>query len=149
MFSFMLYMTWLPDPNDSFKGVLGFVCLFGAFLVFSGRFVFWNVFGKESITVTRKSISYFRHYGLFRTPARVIPFSLLATEIEVVREDGPKEFGILNFYDRIETNLQLKQIFSTAVYLPVEQLREFEDRLIHLFQHRETDAQRWLSYSLN
>jgi hypothetical protein len=128
--SFMLFILW-PTGDDSFKTVLWLVCLFG------------------TLTITTKSIRYSRDYGLLRLPPKVISFGFLATDIELVRQEGETEFGIMNFYDREEATRQLKPIFSTGVYLPLSQLKEVEDKLVLLFRQQEADISKWLSYSLN
>lgn len=146
MFSLLLYMVGLDD-GTSFKGLLGFICLFGAFQVLAGRFIFWNIFGKESIVIAPGSITYSRSYGILRMPSKVITFNQLFTEIEIMRQEEESKSGILHFYDRIQANGQLKRIFSTAVYLPEVQLKDFEIKLAELLQQASRPA--GLFYSLN
>ncbi|WP_118974115.1 hypothetical protein [Taibaiella koreensis] len=133
--------------GDSAKALLGVTLLGGALLFFCGRYVLWNIAGSEVVTVSAQSICYYRRYGAIGRPARVIMFQTLATNIETVKQEKDITWGTINFYDRNAITMQLQHIFSSAVYLPIEQLAAVQQKLAGLFERQQ--AGQWLSFSLN
>lgn len=146
--SFAVFILSLFDGDSSGSMILP-VCGLSALLFLAGRYVSWNFSGKETITVTTRSIRYFRDYGLVKTPPRVITFHHFATSIEAMRQENNTELGRMHFYDRVAATMQLKPIFATGIHLPLEQLKEFEEKIHRLFMTDEQDTGRWLPYSLN
>lgn len=131
------------------KTVLGFSCFAIAFLFFIGRYIAWNLYGQEWIKVTTKSILYSRNYGVYNMPPKVITFDYIATNIEMVKQHKEIAYGVINFYDRVPATMQLRHKFSSTINVPVEQLKEFEEKIHKLFINTQTDFIKWLKFSQN
>jgi membrane protease YdiL (CAAX protease family) len=144
-FSFIFF----PMKGGELGGILLPMVVLAAIILFIGRYVAWNLFGKEQITITTKSIRYIRDYGLLRTNPKVIIFDYLSTNVEIIKSAKEGTFGIINFYDRVPSTKQLKQIYATGVLLPLAQIKEIEEKIVALFLNEESSPDSWLSYSLN
>jgi hypothetical protein len=131
------------------KTVLGLSCVAATLLFFVGRYIAWNLYGQEWIKVSTKSILYSRNYGLYNLPPKIITFNYIATNIETVKQYKEVEYGTINFYDRIPTTMQLSHKFSSTINIPVEQLKEFEEKIHRLFINNQTDFIKWLKFSQN
>lgn len=131
------------------KAVLGFSCFAATFLFFVGRYIAWNLYGQEWIKVSTKSILYSRNYGLYNLPPKIITFNYIATNIETVKQHKEVAYGTINFYDRVPATMQLSHKFSSTINIPIEQLKEFQEKIHRLFINNQTDFIKWLKFSQN
>lgn len=148
LLSLVLFMISSFERNEV-KAILGFSCIAATILFFTGKYIAWNLYGREWIKVTTKSILYSRHYGLYGLPPKVIAFDYMATNIEMVKEHEAIAYGIIHFYDRVLTTMQLRQQFSSGINIPVTQLKVFEEKIHQLFTKDQTGFAKWLEYSKN
>lgn len=135
---FVIFILSLFEGEGGPKSFLLPAIGLGVLLFTSGRYVAWNFFGKEIITVSTKSISYYRDYGITKTTPKVILFKYLATNTTIEKQEGDRMYGLLHFFDRNETTMQLKSIFSSAINLPIELIKEME-QAVHLLPNHDND----------
>lgn len=136
------------DPEDP-KGILVCFLGFSMILFFFGKYVAWNIWGREWIKVTTRSILHSRSYGLYALPAKTIMFDYLATHVEITKEHDGLEYGVINLYDRNPATMQLILKYNSGVNLPVSLLADFAQKIHTLFAADEENDVRWLPFSHN
>ena len=145
---FLLLITHIP--HSEVKGFIEPVLLMCFLLVyFVARPVMWNLFGKETLIINTKTISYCYEYGLIRTNLKTVKFNRLGTGYEKVRYFDKVEFGKLNFVDfKQEDNLPYK-IHETTVLLPHAKIIEIDTQIRKVFELEYFDKMNFIPYSLN
>lgn len=118
-------------------------------IYFVARPVMWNLFGKETLIINTKTISYCYDYGLIKTNLKTVKFHKLGTGYEKVKYFDKVEFGKLNFVDiKQEDNLPY-QIHETTVLLPHDKISEIDTQISEVFKREYFDKMNFIPYSLN
>ncbi len=97
-----------------------------------GKTTLWNLFGRETVIVTTRSVVCQRHYGLFKTTARVFPFQELNVSVSETETRSKTPCGYVDFSQKAETGLYMT-FFTTSVLLPITRLQEFAEQIRFVF----------------
>lgn len=123
--------------------------LFILFIFLPIRFLAWNLFGKESLIVNTKTISYCYDYGIIRTNLKTIHYDRLGTGFLSNRKDNEKEFGNLIFYNYNKDNNLPEVIHQTSVLIELEKLKEIDLLIQIIFENEFNEKHGFTAYSLN
>lgn len=150
-----LFIVYTTIPFVVFpvhKGDNGFIfiiVLFGILLLyFLGKRFLWNTFGKETVVINTKSISYQYDYGILRTTLTTIPYKELKVLYEKVKDIGDVEYGNLHFIDYDEVNLP-NTVYETTVLLSKKDADIILNMLVTLFHIEFADKYNLPPFSPN
>jgi hypothetical protein len=118
-------------------------------IYFPGRYLLWNIFGKETIIITTKSITSWYDYGFFQTNAETILFNQLGTEFtaEQGREDAM--LGTFHFSDKNDITGLFEHIYSSTVLISIGDLSQLDILIAELFSEDAAYDEHFSGFSLN
>ena len=98
----------------------------------------WNALGRESIVITRDSLSYYRDFGLFKTNVQNVSIQNgLSAHIEERFTYEDKPYVIITFWEVMEQD-ELREIVTTAIKTPKVNFKKITDLLDELFKEDES-----------
>ncbi len=93
-FGVLIYHVDAVEMKTMLMPIAAFVIIVGYFM---GRYILWNFYGRESINITSKVLTYQFDYGWFKTEKKDIAFVRLATDYpDREAEEGTFEFVLDN-----------------------------------------------------
>lgn len=93
-FGTLIYHVGVLDMKAMLMPIAAFVIIVGYFM---GRYILWNFYGREIISITSKVLTYQFDYGWFKTEKKDIAFVRLATDYpDRDAEEGTFEFVLDN-----------------------------------------------------
>lgn len=135
--------------NEIREMIFPMILIFVLILVFPVRYLLWNSFGKETLIVNTKTISFCYDYGIFKTNLKTIHFDRLGTGFQLIREENDIEFGKLIFYNyRFKDNLP-EVIHQTSVMLDTIDINEIDQEISNLFVNEFDERNGFIPYSVN
>lgn len=129
------------------------ILMLALILYFPVRYLLWNLFGKETLIVNTKTVSYSYDYGILKTNLKTIHFDKLATGFQFIKEQNKIKTGNLVFYNYgTEDNLpeiihQTSVLFEEIDILEIDMeiskifLNEFDEN-INYIPHSPTEFNR-------
>lgn len=136
------------DYENNGGAVLG-LFVAGIFMVmFPLKFLFWNLWGAEIITISSKAITCEHDYGFFRSNKSNFKIDGIGTDIEIIRELSEYNTGRINFYNYPKETDLPEHIYSTSVLLEESELLRFENE-IHNLLKEQAKHEELMDVSLN
>lgn len=144
-----IFVVSTITKNDLRETLFPMILVFVLILLFPVRYLLWNLFGKETLIVNTKTISYRYDYGIIRTNLKTIPFDRLGIGFHVERIENTMEHGKLLFYNyRKEDHLPVL-IHQTSVLLDTIDRNEIDLEISSLFMHEGSENNGFFPYSEN
>lgn len=112
-------------------------------------YLLWNLYGKETLIVNTKSISWAYDFGFFKTNLKTVKYNRLGTGYEKVRGEEGDEVGrliLLNF--REDDNLP-EVIHQTTVLLNRKEIQEFDNEISYIFENEFLNKNSFIPFSIN
>jgi hypothetical protein len=92
------------------------------FTYFPWRYWLWRFYGKETLTINNKDLTYSYDYGIFKTKKQTIEHSNLSTAFEPVRQVNGEECGNVHFLADDPKTKGRQYIHETTVLIPKKEL---------------------------
>jgi energy-coupling factor transporter transmembrane protein EcfT len=144
-----IFVVSTITKNDLRAMLFPMILVFVLILLFPVRYLLWNLFGKETLIVNTKTISYRYDYGILRTNLKTISFDGLGTGFHVVRKENTMEYGKMLFYNyRKEDNVP-QLIHQTSVLLDTIDCNEINLEISSLFMNDYNQNNGFIPYSEN
>jgi hypothetical protein len=136
--------------EEDIGSVLIPVFLIGSLLIaFPVRFLIWNMFGKEILIITTKSISYQYDYGILKTNLKTISYDKLGTGFDKFKSHEGIMKGYLIFYNyNKETNIP-EPIHETTVLVECEKIELLDAAIDKIFVNEFHDKNGFIFTSPN
>jgi hypothetical protein len=134
-FSFLIFCNRGTGLYD-----LGLIMLFSGLIpvMFFGKYLLWNVYGEEFLSISTKSISYSYNYGWIRIPSKIMTINQrLMFSFETIRENDNEEQGIVHFHTYDENNQRI-YIYQTAAYITAREYKVMVDKIQMVFSLEST-----------
>jgi len=131
------------------KSIFPIVIMAFFLLVIPIRYLVWNLYGKENLIINSKTISYNYDYGIIKTNLKTLPFNILGTGIELIREDNGIRKGRLIFYDYREKDHLPEVIHYTSILVNLEEVKELDKEISKLFLDEFNQVRGFLPFSAN
>lgn len=131
--------------NIQEKAVLAVPIMSIAFFLMVTKPTLWNLFGRECMVITKENFSYYRDFGLYKTPIKntVIDHGLMVyPQNELVYEDEP--YIIITFCEYLP-NGESREILTTSIKTPEKNYKTIQKLLDGIFYKPEDSYQ----FSLN
>lgn len=143
----LIAMTNYTEPEDMGSIIVPFlaVAFFGVGIPM--KYLLWNLFGRETLVVSTKAISYQHDYGLFKTNLKTETFDKLGLNFEKVNDNDGVEKGKLVLVKYSAENHLPEHLYSTTVLLTVGQITQIEESILELFAIEYSEQ--FLGFSLN
>jgi len=113
------------------------------------KYLLWNIYGKEELIVSSKSISWSYDYGILKTNLKTLKFNRLGIGFEKVNSINDKELGKLLLFNYNEENNLPELIHETTVLISLDELKKFESKINEVFAGELQDENGFIPYSLN
>ncbi len=131
-------------------GTLIFPMAFLAFVIFVPlKMLLWNLYGKETIIVNTRSVSWTHSYGIVETRLKTQTFEALGTGFDLFRIYDGNEHGHLLFYRYDPITHLPSEIYSTNIIIPKNKLVEIDNELSDLFYHEFASGYEFIPFSKN
>ncbi|SFH90657.1 hypothetical protein [Halpernia frigidisoli] len=88
--------------------------------LFPLKYCFWNVFGKETLLFTKKSLSYKHVYGLISSNMKVVPHKNISVIFYNILIEKNKKFGKINFLEENDETGLIELIHKTSILISEE-----------------------------
>jgi hypothetical protein len=97
-------------------------------LVFGGL-TLWNFFGRETITITKHTLSYQQHYGFYKTKTacKRINRALNISLIPVAEKSGQPHYQLI--FESYNAKLQPEEIYRTTLYISASDLDNLKQKI--------------------
>lgn len=117
---------------------------------YSIKYYLWNLYGKESIIINTKSISWQYDYGFVQTNLETFKYHILGTGFEKLgQRDNGDELGRLIFYNYREEDNLPEVIHSTTILLTKEEIEILDEKIISLFAGEFLNRNGFIPFSEN
>jgi len=143
----ILTQEFLKEKEGSV--LLPIIILFIFFLFLPIRYLLWNLFGRETLIINAKSISFYRNYGLIETNLKTINYNQLGIDFNFSRERNGIKLGQILFYDYLEENNLPKLIHETTILIDLDQLTLIESMVHKIFVNQFKIENKFIGFSLN
>ncbi|WP_445452930.1 hypothetical protein [Flavobacterium sp. 25HG05S-40] len=144
-----IFVVSTITKDDIREMLFPMIVIFVLILAFPVRYLLWNFFGKETLIVNAKTISFCYDYGILKTNLKTIHFDRLGTGFQIIREENDIEIGKLIFYNyRVKDNLP-EVIHQTSVLLDNIDINEIDLEISNLFVNEFNDRNGFIPYSEN
>ena len=147
-FAFFAALAWTA-VDDAPVYIFPLLIIGGLLAAFPGRYLVWNLAGKELLIVNTKTISYHYNYGLFKTNMKTLNFNSLALGFEPEQSDKGHQKGNLVFYNYREDTGLPEVLHATTVLLEKEKIEELDLEIRRLFEKELIETSPFLDFSLN
>lgn len=121
-------------PKEEISSFIFPAILIIAFLIYVPvRFTFWNIWGKEFIRISPRSISHSRSYGIINTNEKTININRFGFAYEVTKKYGGEDYGTFYFYN-YHDNDSPELIFENSIHISKEIAEEITELLESLIK---------------
>lgn len=148
VFAFFAALAW-SAVEDAPVYIFPLLIIGALLAAFPGRYLIWNLAGKEHLIVNTKTISYHYNYGLFKTHMKTMGFHRLALGFEPEQSDKGHKKGNLIFYNYREDTGLPEVIHATTVLLEKEKIEELDSEIRRLFEKEYIETSPFMDFSLN
>lgn len=113
---FSMLLSEAPLEELLYKSIP--ILLIALFLIgFPIKYLLWNLYGQEKLIISKQTIQWQYHYGLFSGEQREADYILLTTAYERIREINGEEVGRLLFYSANTETEVSKMIHRTSALI--------------------------------
>ncbi|RYM35874.1 hypothetical protein ERX46_02450 [Brumimicrobium glaciale] len=94
----------------------------------------WNIFGRESVIITKENLSYYRDFGLYKTTIQntKIKYGIsVFIENELAYEDEP--YIVITFCE-LSLDDEYNEILTTSIKTPEENFEVIKEHLNEIFE---------------
>lgn len=146
----MYFFVASTITKEDLREMLFPMILISALIIFFPiRYLLWNLFGKETLIVNTKTVSYRYDYGILKTNLKTVHFERLGTGFQIIKEENEIESGKLLFYNyRGEDNLP-EIIHQTSVLLDTIDIQEINMEISKIFANEFNEKNDFIPYSEN
>lgn len=137
---FLGYILNSLEEKEIIKAIFPILIISFFIIYFPVRYLLWNLFGKEMLVVTRKTIAFSYDYGIVSTNLKTISFNNLATKIEIVKEIDNIKLGKLVFINYNEADDLPEFLYETSILIPSEKLEKIDQFISDLFYVEEDNS---------
>lgn len=126
----LLASSWAKEGP---KLIFAAMAMSGMFFYVVTRSTLWNIFGRESIVITSSQFSFYRDFGLYRTPLKTIDlnYGLSAyTQNELTYMDEP--YVVITFCELLP-NEENRVILTTGIKTPEKNYILIQEHLDEIF----------------
>ncbi|WBV60775.1 hypothetical protein PFY12_01330 [Chryseobacterium camelliae] len=132
-----MFLPLLNTAKITVDKIMVFVVYIILMALFPLKYALWNVFGKETLVINRKSISYQYDYGFIRNNLTTTTYQNLSTHFQNFLIDKEKTLGKIHFYEEDEKT-GLPNIFHiTSIYITQSQYEIIIEEIKSLFLQYE------------
>lgn len=142
-------LIWQMTVGEFNKVAIPILIVLALTIAYPGRYLLWNLYGKEYLTITTRSISYAYDYGFIVTKPRTIRFSKLRTDLHLVRKEGRTERGRLVFVSYNDNDGLPEMIHETSVLLDLNDITAIDTEIEKIFVNEYMNSNAFVGYSLN
>lgn len=144
LLAFVAYAMFQFSSMSVF-GVIAFLIAIVFYCYFPLRYLLWNIYGKEHVLITTKSLSFWREYGFFRTRETNYLHKKMHLNFQTVIE----QTGLLQFLSVDEKTGMLNPIFQTTVLIEEEMIAALEIEIAKLYEQEIIETNGFAGYTLN
>ena len=120
-----------------------------AFYFVITRPTLWNVFGRECMIITKDNFSYYRDFGLYKTPVQNIVIERgIAVFYDNVFVFENETYVLIHFFEYLP-NEEYREILSTSIKTPEKNYEKIVEYLEELFNDPEDVEEQPFGFSLN
>jgi hypothetical protein len=134
-------MAVLGDGSSSDKGIIGlFLLLAGSFfLIPMAKYLLWNVYGEELISISTRSVSFKENFGFISPAEKTIRFGGdITMTFNKMIVDNENEYGLFRLFGYNKDG-QPELLFTNSVYISKEQFSELAEKIQLIFQSGTAD----------
>lgn len=135
--------------DDLREMLIPLILIFFLIIFFPVRYLLWNLFGKETLIINTKTVSYSYDYGILKTNLKTIHFDKLGTGFQFVKEQDEIESGKLIFYNYREKDNLPEIIHQTSVILNIIDIHKIDMELSKIFANEFNEKNGFIPYSEN
>jgi hypothetical protein len=117
--------------------------------VFPFRYLLWNLFGKENLIISTKSLSYYRDYGVYRTNLKTLNHNRLGTGFECSRTYDNVKYGNLVFEKYNDETDVPEHLYTTSVVLNFESIEKIDKEISKIYEIKMDEELGFHPVSLN
>ena len=133
--SFLLFLPFLFQYNTTFENVLLTFIYLILIIFLPLKYAVWNVLGKETLIINKKSISYSYNFGFISNNLKTFPFTDLQINFEDILINEEKNFGKIYFYENDEKTELPKLLHNTSIYISEENYHKILVEIDHIFRY--------------
>jgi len=139
----------MTEEEEIGKLIIPLLIILTLIIAFPVRYLIWNIYGKEDLVVTTKTISHDYDYGIIKANIKTINFHRLGTGIETVQNENGIEKGHLIFYNYREVDNLPELIHETTILIETEKIHELDMAIRTIFENETKEMPSDLNFSLN
>lgn len=149
LLALLTYVTYGIDAEETGGLMIPIFLAFGLFIYFPAKYLCWNLWGTEHITINTKALQYYYDFGFIRTNPKTVTFKQLGIGYEQVRGKDEDEIGKLLFINyRMEDNIP-ESLYETTVLGRKADLESLNNKIIELFDREHTEKHGFKGFHLN
>lgn len=133
--SFLLFLPFLFQYNTTFENVLLTFIYLILIIFLPIKYAIWNVLGKETLIINKKSISHQYNFGFISNNLKTFPFTDLQINFEDILINEEKNFGKIYFYENDEKTELPKLLHNTSIYISEENYHKILVEIDHIFRY--------------
>lgn len=137
---FFSYLLSSLDEKELISAFIPILIVSALIIYFPVRYLLWNLFGKETLIISRKTVSFNYDYGFYSSNLKTIPFQNLATKIEIIKEIDHVKLGKLILINYNEATDLPELLHETTILIPIEKLEEIDRFISELFYVQEDSS---------
>jgi len=137
------------EKDEIKNAVFPIIIISALIIIFPLRYLIWNFFGRETLIVNTKTISYNYDYGVMQTNLKTIPHSNLGFGYEFVREYDGIEKGRLIFYNYREKDNLPEVIHQTTILASKTDIEKIQSEISNLYYKEIDDTIGYFAYPEN
>lgn len=137
------------DNQEIGKYLLPILFITILFVFLPLRYLCWNIWGTENLTINTKIVSAYYDYGFITTNPKVVNFQILGTGYEKVSEDNKGELGKLLLYNYRDEDDLPELIYETTILIDKEEIEALDSQITALFERTYLRKHGFIGYSLN
>jgi hypothetical protein len=133
IYSFILYVfTFMPNKAEG-SFILPLLIVYGVIYLTLTRMTLWNIYGRECMMISKDNFSYYRDFGLYRTPLvhKELAQGLAVFDQQVIAYEKETHV-IISFYECLP-NKQFQEIITTSIKTQVQNLHKIHSLLNEMY----------------
>lgn len=131
----LLILPFIFNNNTTFENVLLTFIYLILVISFPIKYAIWNILGKETLIINKKSISHQYNFGFISNNLKTFPFTDLQINFEDILIDEKKNFGKIYFYEIDEKTDLPKLLHNTSIYISEENYHKILVEIDHIFRY--------------
>lgn len=132
----IIILTYVPSKETG-SSIFVVVAMSTVFFFIATRPTIWNIFGRECMVITIDKFSFYRDFGLYKTPVQNIEIECgLTTYAEQVLAYESESYVIITFCENLP-NEEHREILTTSIKTPVKNYKIIQNLLNEIFEKPE------------